>query len=93
MIYVKELSLLFNVKYTRTETLDIFPQFLHLADIQTETNATESVVEVHLPVVRVTVDKKATTTFTAESSRCRPIDSNEDGNGIKKQTCEIDKLI
>ena len=68
-------------------------QFLHFADTQTETSASESVVEVHLPVVRVTVDKKATTTFTTESSRCRPIDSNEDGNGIKKQTCEIDKLI
>ena len=68
-------------------------QFLHFADTQTETSASESVVEVHLPVVRVTVDKKATTTFTTESRRCRPIDSNEDGNGIKKQTCEIDKLI
>ena len=66
---------------------------MHLADIQAETDASESVVKVLLPVVRVTVDKKAATTFTAVTGRRRPIAGNGDGNGMKKQTCEIDKLI
>ena len=38
---------------------------MHLADIQNETNASKSAVKVLLPVVRVTVDKPAATTFTA----------------------------
>ena len=56
---------------------------MHLADIQDETNASESVVKVLLSVVRVTVDKPAATTFTAVTGRRRPIAGNGDGNGIK----------
>ena len=54
-----------------------FPQFLHLTDTQTKTNAFKSVVEAHQSVVRVSVDKEATTTFTAENSLYLPIKDND----------------